>query len=187
MLLSAKDILTIIHLIGLAIGAGGAFISDGLFFLDLRDRQVSTDELVTLKTMGKIVWLGLFILLISGAGLVATDPSFYFNSDKFLAKMTIIAVIIVNGLFFHLSHLPDLEKIQNTHISYLLTFTARRELLLISGAVSFTSWVSALILGSLRDLSMAYLHIIMLYILMCSTASLIALLLRQLLIPGKYD
>jgi hypothetical protein len=55
-----KIIWTILHLIGVAVGAGGAFAADYTFFQSVRDRKITKTEMSFIENSSKMVWLGLF-------------------------------------------------------------------------------------------------------------------------------
>lgn len=158
-------ILIIIHLFGLALGAGGAFTSDGIFFASLRDKKISKDEVGILETTSKITWIGIGVLLFSGIGLFAMNPEFFSDSTKFLAKMIIVLIIILNGVIFKIIHMPfvkdNIGKIlyRKGHLNKLKNTAP----LLISGVVSVTSWASVIILGALRSVDYSYIGILSLY------------------------
>ena len=81
----------IIHLFGVALGAGGAFMSDGAFFASLKDRKISKDEFGILKITSQMTWVGLILLLVSGAGLFAMNPEVLSASTKFLREASNIS------------------------------------------------------------------------------------------------
>ena len=155
----------IIHLIGFALGAGGAFITDAMFFTSIRDRVISKTEIRFIELGGHIVWFGLGILFISGLLLTLQDPAYYFASSKFQVKMTIVACIALNGVIIHRFHTPvfrrSLGKQLNTHPE----FQHRIPIMLVSGVVSTVSWLSALVLGSLRTIPYTYGEGMALYVL----------------------
>ena len=147
-------IITIVHLIGVVVGAGAAFTSDALFFSFLRTRSFGDREIRMLKVGSRVVWLGMLILITSGIVLFLFDPNRYLHSPKFIAKMTIVAVIIINGLIFHHVHMPRLMQGQLTRS------------LFISGGISMVSWISAIILGAMGRSPLSYPTIMGMYLLL---------------------
>ena len=85
-----KVIWTILHLLGVAIGAGGAFASDFIFFQSIKDKKITETEMGFIENSSKMVWLGLFILVASGLGLFMLNPDQYLSSSKFITKMIIV-------------------------------------------------------------------------------------------------
>lgn len=174
------EVLLIIHLFGVILGAGGAFASDMMFFSSARDKMFSKTEMRFLKIGSMMVWTGLIILVLSGTGLFLQDTERYLASSKFLVKMTVVAVIFVNGIIFHLWHIPRLRRHMDHHYPSSDEFMRARPWLLASGAVSFTSWVFAFVLGSLRSIPLTYLQGVLLYV-----AALVAAISTAILIRGR--
>ncbi len=156
----------IIHLLGVALGAGGAFFSDGVFFTSIKDKKISKDELGIVKYSSQITWIGLILLLISGAGLFGMNAANLSTSVKFLVKMTIVGILVFNGIVFHIIHLPFIGR----HVGRLLVNKNKinsfhnTPFLLFSGVISMTSWFLAIILGALSTIPFSYLEAISLYI-----------------------
>lgn len=164
--------LVIIHTIGFIFGLGGATISDILFFKFLKDFKISKFESSVLDTLSKVIWAGLIILILSGIGLYLTDPALYNQSPKFLAKMAVVGVILINGTALNMFISPKLRK-----ISFVETYDhAHRELRRLRrtafalGAVSMVSWYSAFFLGSLRSLALGAFEILAIYFVLLAEA-----------------
>jgi uncharacterized membrane protein len=104
--ISLYSVLLLVHLFGIILGAGGAFVSDGIFFTALKDRIISGDELRILKAGSHFIWVGIILLVISGTGLFLQDIERLSTSAKFISKMTVVLVIVANGVIFHLVHIP---------------------------------------------------------------------------------
>lgn len=170
-----KLILTILHLLGVALGAGGAYMSDLMFFSSARDSRISQTELRFLTLGSIMVWLGLSILFLSGLGLFSLDSAKYLASTKFQAKATIVFIIFLNGLVFHFSHLDRIKRHTDEHFPSSDEFMRKRPILLASGAVSFVSWTSALILGAIPGLPYSYSQIMGGYLVIIALAVSVAL------------
>ncbi len=171
------------HLFGVVLGMGAAFMSDFMFFASIRDERVTATELRFLRLGGKVVWLGLGLVILSGILLVFTDPARYFASDKFIAKMAVVAVLAVNGAAFHLFHIPRLHRHAGEHFPSSDEFVRHLPFLVASGAISLVSWTSAFVLGLLRNLPFPAWQIIVIYATLLVFASLTAILLRKKLVP----
>jgi hypothetical protein len=174
---------TIFHLLGAVIGMGGAFASDLIFFSSIRDEKVSRTEMRFLRLGGKMVWLGLAIIVASGIALVAENPERYLASPKFLAKMTIVAVLIVNGVLFHLVHIPRLERHAGTHFPSSDEFVRNVPILLASGAISTVSWLGAFVLGAAGGLDYPYIVFVGAYLSVLAIAIGAVLFFKKRLIP----
>lgn len=147
-----KTIYIIIHLFGVAIGAGGSFMSDVLFISTTKDRVLNKTELGILKLGSLFVWIGLFLLIVSGALLFSLNPEAYMQSDKFILKMIIVLIIAINGIIFHVVHTPRLVMLEGKRLSMSSRFKKFSKGMYCSGAISVVSWISALVLGSLRSI-----------------------------------
>lgn len=178
-MIELENIYLIAHIFGAIIGAGGAFASDTMFFSTIKDGRINSDELRFMKLGSRLVWFGLGLLVLSGIFIVSTDPEKFLNSDKFLAKMTIVGVIIVNGIIFHLMHIPHIKKHLELKFSQSKTFMKRASFILISGAISTISWITTIILGVLKDVPYSYLQIMTVFILIIAFGILTAILMKK--------
>lgn len=162
-----KQIFTSLHIIGAVIGAGAAFMSDATFLKSIRNRNIDKIEFSFLNLFSKFVWGGLGLIVLSGVGLFALHPDVYIASSKFLAKMSIILIIVLNGVLFHALHIPYIKKSWNQK---LFSFVPKGEgaVIALSGAVSLVSWMSALVLGSWRNVPYGYLDIMAVYVFIVS-------------------
>lgn len=177
------NVLTIFHLFGVVIGMGGALMSDFMFFSSIHDEKISHTEIRFLKLGSLAVWLGLTLIIISGLLLFGENPDRYLNSPKFLAKMTIVLVLIVNGIIFHFIHIPRLFRHAGAHFPSSDEFMRKASLLLISGAVSMISWFSALILGVLKNPPYTYFQIMAIYLFVLAFGIITVLLFKKKFIP----
>lgn len=169
-LFTGKQLLIIGHLFGLALGAGGAFWSDFLFTHILKDRKFSTEELGILKLTSTVVWIGLSILLVTGTLIFLGDSERLLDSTKFLAKITIIGVLTVNGVLFHFKYIPQLDKIAGKDIRGAQSMNLRG--MFASGGLSGVSWAFALILGALSSVPYSYFAVMSFYTIVAVGAML---------------
>lgn len=148
--IDAKTVYTLLHLLGVTLGAGGSFMSDVIFISTTKDKILDISELNILKKGSTVTWAGLFLLIISGILLYSLDPQGYLSSDKFILKMIIVGIIAINGAIFHFIHTPRLQKMVGKNLADSDFFKKQSRSMYYSGAISIVSWVSALILGGLR-------------------------------------
>ncbi|MDA2922666.1 vitamin K epoxide reductase family protein [Patescibacteria group bacterium AH-259-L07] len=160
------EFITILHLLGMAIGLGGATISDVFFFKFLKDFRISSQEAAVLHTLSQVIWFTLGFIILTGFGLYLPEAQELIRSSKFLVKMLVVLVIIINGAFLNLLISPKL-----IHISFKQKHDHRKgELLYLRrfafalGAISLTSWYSAFVLGILRDVSLSFLSLLFMYL-----------------------
>lgn len=152
LLAEMRGIITAVHMLGLALGLGGATITDLFFFRFLKDFRISEHEAEIMKVLSQVIWLGLAILVISGLGLYIPQAAELNESAKFLTKMVVVGVIIINGAFLNLVISPRLVSItfRQDHMHQNGELRRFRRLAFALGAISFTSWYTAFILGMLR-------------------------------------
>ena len=164
-----KELFTLLHLAAVAVGVGGATITDIFFFRFLRNLRISNGEAKTLRVLSGIIWIAIIFVILSGVALYASDPARYNQAPKFLAKMVIVCVILANGLLLNLYISPRLSEIKfekETHRE-LRRF---RKIAFASGAISLTSWYAALVLGALRNLSVDLAMILGVYLALLTGA-----------------
>jgi hypothetical protein len=145
-----KTLYTVLHIFGAILGAGGAYVSDAMFFTSIKDRVISGRELQFMKIGSTFVWFGLILSIISGLLLFSTNPALYLESSKFLIKVLIVFVIFANGIYFHAGHLPMIHRHKDHHYPSSDEFNRKKKFLIVSGVISITSWTLTIILGSLR-------------------------------------
>lgn len=179
LLIQHRPIIVMLHLVGLALGLGGATFGDLFFFRFLKDLRISQYESEILKGISQVVWFGLALLIISGLALYLPYASDYNASSKFLAKVSIILVIITNGAFLNLMVAPRLIHITfgDMHAHQPGELRKARKLAFALGAISFVSWYSALILGALDSVPLSYSALMTIYF----TLILVAILGSQLM------
>ena len=177
------EFLPIIHVLGVVFGAGGAFASDLMFFSTVRDKKISKTELRFMRLGSTMVWVGLGILALSGLAMFLTAPDVYAASSKFQLKMTVVAVIVINGLVFHRFHIPRMKRHAGSHLPSSDEFMRNRHWLLISGGISSSSWLTAFLLGSLRSIPLTYSQGLLLYAVLLAIAITGALVMKSRLLP----
>jgi uncharacterized membrane protein len=86
------------HIIGLVAGGGCAITADLATIIHARDRAAArSTQLHLLERTHAIVVGGLIALTLSGLLLFAADIQTYLPSRVFWIKMTLLALLIVNG------------------------------------------------------------------------------------------
>lgn len=148
-----RQLLSMIHVFAVAIGVGGATITDVFFFKFLKDFRISEEEADILRTISSVIWVMLAFIILSGMGLYLPDAAAYNETPKFLVKMIIMAILILNGAFLNLIIAPRLVTISfgEPHEHKKGELHWLRKLAFALGAVSITSWYAAFILGAYRS------------------------------------
>jgi uncharacterized membrane protein len=160
LLVSQKVWWVIVHNIGFILGVGSATITDIFFFRSLRDNTISQEEKETMDTFSTIIWAGLGILIVSGIALYLPEQVRLAVSSKFLLKLVVVGVIIVNGILLNMIVSPYMRR-----LTFSKEVPARRfrRLAFALGGISFTSWYLAFFLGSLRKIHIAFLPAVLGY------------------------
>lgn len=173
-------VLTILHLIGAALGVGGATVSDSLFLASVRNRRVGGEQYVLLRSASRIVIAGLGLTILSGLGFLVVDylddgEIARLGSAPFLAKMTMVAVIAANGVLLHFKVIGFLEERQDRELGDA-ELAPRLWLMAGAGAASVVSWYGALILGIVGPLDIGYPVLLGIYALAVAGAAIVAYL-----------
>ncbi len=151
-----KTISVILHVFFVISGMGAALVSDVLFNSYIKDGRIQKGENGTLGALSGIVWISLGFIVLSGLFLFLSDPLRYATSVKFLIKMTIVGVIIINGYVFHRLIHPSLQKINFVDTQVNHKYVRLRKLAFTCGAISALSWLIAFVLGMLEHVPFSY-------------------------------
>ena len=155
-------ILLIGHIVGVALGAGGATTSDFLFLSILRNGRIEQAEYRLLKVASAIVIGGLMLLTATGVGLIILSGNI---SQRFLAKVTIVLIAAVNGGIMHAKLFPILsQSAKKRQLFHLNGFAKKMPRIAMFGAISTVSWYGALVLGAWRTLNLGYAQILLGYV-----------------------
>lgn len=160
-----------LHLIGFAIGVGGATVADVFFLKFLKDFRISKTEADFMKTLSRILWTGVVILTVTGLGLFLLDPARLLASAKFISKMIVVLVLFLNGVFLHYFVTPSLHKIA-FHKDHPKAKSLKRirQQAFISGGISIVSWYYAFFLAVSRFKNVTLAGYLAVYIALLVTA-----------------
>lgn len=165
-----------LNILAIALGLGGATISNIMFFKFLKDLRISEFEADVLNTLSQIVWFALALFMITGLGLYLPESAELDQSAGFLVKMIAVAVIILNGAFLNLMIAPNLVKISfgQSHKHEKGELRYIRKLAFALGAISLVSWYSVFVLGLLRTLTAGFLTILLFYLGLLAVAIMVS-------------
>lgn len=174
--MSIKTLSTVLHVLAAVCAMGAAFSADILFHFFTADRKLSPMEARVLSILSRVVWYGLLALTVTGTAIFLSDPVGYLTSAKFLAKMTIMLVLVVNGVI--------LDRYVQTHLLGKGFFTAPQQTLarrvaFICGTVSVVSWISILSLGVIDGVTSSYASVLTLYACILGTLILASLIVER--------
>ncbi len=152
--LSLREIIVFIHALSAGVGIGAVFTTDFLFFkFTKEDRRLSEKNAEIMKGLSRIIWIAITLLLASGIYLVATKMAVMQN-PKFLLKMIVVAIVLLNGLLLNIFLTPRLHRIA-FHDDVLAPTDSHdnvRKIAMASGAISAFSWATAFLLGKLNTI-----------------------------------
>lgn len=148
-LASQKVLWVIVHNIGFILGVGAATITDVFFFKFLKDNIITQEEKDTMDTLSAVIWAGLAILVVSGIALYIPEQARLAVSSKFLIKVVVIGVIVLNGFLLNMIVAPNMRRLS---FEGSLPEKRFRRLAFALGGISFTSWYIAFFLGALRKI-----------------------------------
>lgn len=134
------------HLLGFAVGLGGATVSDVMFLKAVRKRMLSAEHYGFLQTLSRIIWTGYVLLVVSGITMFtliyAEQESIpMLSSPRWQAKLALVAIVGLNGMFFKLHIFPVLNALVGKTLS-LSNLGRAIWKLAFSGTVSILSWYS---------------------------------------------
>lgn len=142
-----QTFLTIAHVIGVVLGAGGATFAEVLSLKALQDGIVDPSETELLKLTYRVLRVGLIILALSGFGYFIlwrlTGNAHLIYDPRLLAKLTILVFALLG----------------------VIAWSAKKVPIWFGSAASLVSWYSMLILGIWRSLDASYITIMIAYFL----------------------
>lgn len=146
-----RETFFLIHLSGLALGLGGATLTNIFFFKFLKDFRVSEGEWETLRTILQVIWFALLVLVLGGLGFYLGNGAALGRLDNFRVEVIAVLIIILNGAFFNLIYQPKLMKIslRERHDHQVGELHLLRKLAYALGAISLVSWYAAFLLSIL--------------------------------------
>jgi hypothetical protein len=144
-----KTVSIILHVLSVVLGMGAALVSDILFSSYIVDKKINPTENRTLSLLSRVIWISLSLIVLTGIAIFFSNPDKYLHSAKFITKMSIVGVLIINGILFMKVTHQGLKKLNFTDTNINHKLVRVRKLSFAFGAVSMTSWLSAFVLGSL--------------------------------------
>lgn len=140
------ELLVIAHVIGTVLGVGAATFAEIHYTRFASDDIITDDERGTLAVTYTVMRAGLFLLVVSGFGMLLylrlVEQVGILSSPAFWAKMTIVAILVGNALLLQARLVP----------------------FAVGAAVSLTSWYAALVLGVIGRTGAGYLEIMLYYV-----------------------
>ncbi len=171
-----KIVFVVFHVLSVIVGMGSAVVSDILFNFYSEDKTLNDSERKSLELLSSTIWISLIVIIMSGMAIFLSDPEKYISSQKFITKMVIMIVLLLNGLF--------LSKFVSPHFSDkgLLKFKNKRSIrqwAFVGGAISVTSWIIVCILGVIKSIPFQASEALLIYLVTIIFAILSALFLEK--------
>jgi hypothetical protein len=177
------DLWLVLHLVTFALGTGTAIFNDILFVRALRRPATASWSGEQLAVASAVIWAALLFVVVSGVALTLPRADELLRSGRYLTKMAVVVVILVNGIRLHLVLLPRLTeaffRVGATSAGSAILPTLRRQAF-VAGAISSGSWLSAVALGGLPDLPNGALVYPLCYLLVLGGGVCTALLADRL-------
>ncbi|MCR4330304.1 MAG: hypothetical protein NUV49_00215 [Patescibacteria group bacterium] len=155
--------LVVVHIIGTALGVGGATFAEIFLLKAVRDGEIDPIESSFMQVTYRIVRVGLALLVLSGFGFLIlyrfTDLEARLYSPLLWSKLTIVVVILINAILLQTRRIP----------------------LWLGSALSFASWYAAMLIIPLRPAIMpiTYLEIMGWYIAFVAIVALALGIIRK--------
>ncbi len=170
---------TTVHVLSVVCGMGGALIADLLFSFYAKDKSFSKLEINTLSLLSRVVKISLYVIIVSGLFVFLSDVEKYLVSAKFLAKMTILVLLVLNGYILNTyvwSHIQG----RRSKSFFAPNEKVVRQVAFVGGAISVVSWITLFVLGTSESIPYAYSAILSLYVSFLFLGAGVALMVEAL-------
>ncbi len=188
---SIKTGLRFVHFIGLAIGLGGATLLDLILLRFFVRSRIDESTFGIFRFSTGVVDLGLKILWLTGLGFLFHYALFdveKLTNPKVHAKLVIVAILTLNGVFIHQVILPHVRA-QIGKTLFDGVGPVRRSMFILSGSISAVSWYVPVALGAFSQLNFKVpaLMLLSIYGALVGVAAITMHLLVALLAKGAPD
>lgn len=155
-----KTALLYIHLLSLAVALGSMLIAEHLISERLmfsRHGKFNPDSLDTVMFASRAVTISLLLLWLTGIGFLVlgylNDP-LYLANQKIWAKVSIVVLLTINGIYIHRRVLPRLAHVSEGGL--LIRGALESVRLRMSFAISIAGWLLAAFYGTAKFLNQGY-------------------------------
>lgn len=140
--------LVVVHVFGAILGVGTVIVHDLQLLRAIGDKDIGVAFQKSSHFFGKLIQTGLALLLISGIYFMYAKPALW-GSEKILAKLGLVVILIINGFVINFVHHPRFSSIkpddwQNKSPALKKLISTR----LPFDVISVTTWISILFLGA---------------------------------------
>jgi len=182
-LLNLKSFILLLHIAGLAVGIGGAWIVEAFILKHMKTFTINKEHYSVIEFISKFVLAGLAMLWFSGGLFLLYyylyTPEFLGN-EKVWAKVFIVLMLTINGFFVHHYLLPLIKECIGSTLQKVLS-VEKLMLVLSMGVISFLSWLFPVILGVAKSLnfSVTAIDIILIYLSILATCLMTVVLIAK--------
>jgi hypothetical protein len=129
-----------LHLIALIVTAPMILYADHMGFRYFTGRASVLPERSVAWTH-RLVFIGLFLLIVTGVMLTVPSWEAWFAKPAFYVKLGFVLTLLINGLF--------IQKLMTTaaHTPYALLPLSDKRTLITSGALSGIGWIASILIG----------------------------------------
>lgn len=155
------------HVVGTALGVGGATLAEVFSMQLAKQAAVAPNEKSneTVRALLGVTYatlrIGTILLVVSGFGYLVRlrlmDNAQYLYSPRVWFKLVLTLVIVLNAIYLHKHKIP----------------------FWLGSAISFTSWYAALILGAWRGLEASFITISLWYLVALGVVAAALHLIRR--------
>ena len=142
-LMYQRDILIFVYSLGFAIGIGATTSAHILFFRFLKDFKITKREREILHYQTQVVWVGLLMIILGGAGLLMTNYAQVISNPTAVLQLIMICVLILSEAFLTLFIAPHMSKISYKRKLVLGTLCSWRKTAFSLGGISLITWYLA--------------------------------------------
>lgn len=144
LLLEWREPLVALHLLGFALGIGGATVADLVFFRFMKDFYISESERDIIRSLSQALWIGLLVVVVSAVGLYL--PAQAGEASYFWPEMALLALIAANDAIFGLVIMPKLVAAAGNHkVLRVAEVQSLRRVAFALGSASFVTWYAAFV------------------------------------------
>ncbi len=150
-----RNVLRIFHFLGLALGLGAATVMDIIILRLFLGQPLTHQTCDVFAVCATVVNRGLLLLWVTGIGFLLFYAAFEpvkLGNEKVWAKMAIVAVLSLNGVFIHKVILPFVMSQGGEMMLYGLS-RLKQHLFLTSGVLSAVSWYGPLMIANISHLN----------------------------------
>lgn len=146
------DIARYAHILAVAIGFGAAFLTD-MYALARLGQLIDQSFISSLRTYHTTIWFSVIAMWITGVIMIYIRTGFDLNnfSPKLFSKILIVAILTLNAKVISKMIMPLIEGSRGQSLFWLPLRT--KIFLAAVGAISTSSWMLALAMGSSKVLA----------------------------------